>query len=131
MVRMGISTGYCTVGNFGSDLRLDYTVLGSPVNLAARLQSLAKPEIIIDENTQNLISQDVEFDKYETLTPKGFARPLNTFKVNGFKIKKVENLIDTFTFRKKREINFIDSSDIRAALIELNKFRMILKKNMR
>ena len=64
MVRMGISTGYCTVGNFGSDLRLDYTVLGSPVNLAARLQSMAKPgEIIIDENTQNLISQDVEFDK--------------------------------------------------------------------
>ena len=37
-VRMGINTGYCTVGNFGSELRLDYTVLGSPVNLAARLQ---------------------------------------------------------------------------------------------
>ena len=37
-VRMGIATGYCTVGNFGSDQRLDYTVLGSPVNLAARLQ---------------------------------------------------------------------------------------------
>ena len=36
-IRMGIATGYCTVGNFGSDLRLDYTVLGSPVNLAARL----------------------------------------------------------------------------------------------
>ena len=29
---MGINTGYCTVGNFGSDQRLDYTVLGSPVN---------------------------------------------------------------------------------------------------
>ena len=55
MVRMGISTGFCTVGNFGSDLRLDYTVLGSPVNLAARLQGMANPgEIIIDENTQNL-----------------------------------------------------------------------------
>ena len=32
-IRMGISTGFCTVGNFGSDLRLDYTVLGSPVIL--------------------------------------------------------------------------------------------------
>ena len=47
--RMGISTGFCTVGNFGSDLRLDYTVLGSPVNLAARLQSAAERNgILID-----------------------------------------------------------------------------------
>ena len=50
-VRMGIATGYCTVGNFGSQMRLDYTVLGSPVNLAARLQSLAEPDsILIDED---------------------------------------------------------------------------------
>ena len=38
-VRTGISTGYCTVGNFGSVQRIDYTVLGSPVNLAARLEA--------------------------------------------------------------------------------------------
>ena len=61
MVRMGISTGYCTVGNFGSDLRLDYTVLGSPVNLAARLQSMAEPgEIIIDELTTEIPHHRVE-----------------------------------------------------------------------
>ena len=36
-VRMGIATGFCTVGNFGSNQRLDYTALGSPVNLSARL----------------------------------------------------------------------------------------------
>ena len=91
MVRMGISTGFCTVGNFGSDLRLDYTVLGSPVNLAARLQGMANPgEIIIDENTQNLISQDVDLEKYETFTPKGFVRAINTFKVNNFKNQKEE-----------------------------------------
>ena len=40
-VRMGITTGYCTVGNFGSNQRMDYTVLGKPVNLATRLESLA------------------------------------------------------------------------------------------
>ena len=43
-VRMGIATGYCTVGNFGSSQRLDYTVLGSPVNMAARLEAFAHPE---------------------------------------------------------------------------------------
>ena len=46
-VRMGITTGYCTVGNFGSDHRLDYTVLGSPVNLAARLQTTAEADTIL------------------------------------------------------------------------------------
>ena len=46
-VRMGITTGYCTVGNFGSDQRLDYTVLGSPVNLAARLQTTAEADTIL------------------------------------------------------------------------------------
>ena len=54
-VRMGISNGFCTVGNFGSDLRLDYTILGSPVNLAARLQSMAEiDDMLVDENTKNL-----------------------------------------------------------------------------
>ena len=58
-VRMGISTGHCTVGNFGSDQRMDYTVLGGPVNLAARLQNLADPEsILIDEKTQVLVEDE-------------------------------------------------------------------------
>ena len=43
-VRIGISTGYCTVGNFGSVQRVDYTVLGSTVNLASRLESICKPK---------------------------------------------------------------------------------------
>ena len=36
-IRMGMTTGYVTVGNFGSEARMDYTIVGSPVNLAARL----------------------------------------------------------------------------------------------
>ena len=130
MVRMGVTTGYCTVGNFGSDLRLDYTVLGSPVNLAARLQSMAKPgEIIIDENTQNLVSQDVELDQYETFTPKGFVRPINAFKVNNFKKQKGRKLNRRLSRSGKRvEINFIDSSDIRAALQELKQIQNDFEK---
>ena len=130
MVRMGISTGFCTVGNFGSDLRLDYTVLGSPVNLAARLQGMANPgEIIIDENTQNLISQDVDLEKYETFTPKGFVRAINTFKVNNFKNQKGRKLNRKLSRTGKRvEINVIDSSDIRAALQELKQIQNAFEK---
>ena len=42
-VRMGINTGYCNVGNFGSADRMDYTIIGAEANLAARLQSVAEP----------------------------------------------------------------------------------------
>ncbi len=40
-IRMGINTGYCTVGTFGTSHHLDYTVLGTHVNLASRLESAA------------------------------------------------------------------------------------------
>ncbi len=46
-VRMGINTGYCNVGNFGSDDRMDYTIIGAEANLAARLQSIAPPGRIV------------------------------------------------------------------------------------
>ena len=42
-VRMGINTGFCNVGNFGSSDRMDYTIIGAEANLAARLQSIAEP----------------------------------------------------------------------------------------
>ena len=81
-VRMGISTGFCTVGNFGSNQRLDYTALGSPVNLSARLQGLAPTnEILISEPTNNLINNKVETSYFDEITPKGFARPTPVFKV--------------------------------------------------
>ena len=129
-VRMGISTGFCTVGNFGSDLRLDYTVLGSPVNLAARLQGMAEPgEIVIDETTQNLVGEELDVIKHKTFTPKGFVRPINTFKVGGFKKTEHRKLNRKLSRAGKRvEINVIDSSDIRAALSELKQIQDAFEK---
>ena len=43
VIRMGINTGYCTVGDFGSNERMDYTIIGHQVNIAARLEQAAKP----------------------------------------------------------------------------------------
>ena len=83
---MGISTGYCTVGNFGSDMRLDYTVLGSPVNLAARLQTMATHNsILIDEYTKDLINTNVNCKHFDEIIPKGFVRPLQVYQLNDFK----------------------------------------------
>ena len=55
-VRMGINTGFCNVGNFGSAQRMDYTVIGAEVNLAARLQSMAEPgRIVMSYETYALV----------------------------------------------------------------------------
>ena len=55
-VRMGINTGYCNVGNFGSDDRMDYTIIGAEANLAARLQSIAEPGgIVLSYETYALV----------------------------------------------------------------------------
>src|SRR6185369_12154750 len=55
-VRMGINTGYCDVGNFGSDLRMDYTIIGVEVNRAARLEQAADPGgVLISKETYGLV----------------------------------------------------------------------------
>ncbi len=46
---MGINTGFCNVGNFGSADRMDYTIIGAEANLAARLQSIAEPGHIVHQ----------------------------------------------------------------------------------
>ena len=129
-IRMGISTGFCTVGNFGSDLRLDYTVLGSPVNLAARLQSAAERNgILIDENTNNLINDFVQTEKNNTITPKGFVRPIDTFILKDFKSQSHKDKRKMLSHSGERiEINVIDSSDIRAAIEELKNIQEKFEK---
>ena len=129
-IRMGISTGFCTVGNFGSDLRLDYTVLGSPVNLAARLQSAAERNgILIDENTDNLINDVVQTEKNNTITPKGFVRPIDTFILKDFKSQSHKDQRKMLSHSGERiEINVIDSSDIRAAIEELKNIQEKFEK---
>ena len=60
-IRMGINLGKCRVGNFGTDNKLDYTVVGTVVNLASHLESLAQPgEILITEDTFKLVRNQVK-----------------------------------------------------------------------
>jgi adenylate cyclase len=81
-VRMGINTGYCDVGNFGSDVRMDYTIIGREVNLAARLQQAAEPGgIIVSQETYGLVRDDIVCVEHQPLIAKGFADPIEAFAV--------------------------------------------------
>ena len=120
-VRMGISTGYCTVGDFGSQQRLDYTAFGSPVNLAARLEAMAPAaKIIISEQTYDLISDQVKCEPFKEITPKGFSRPVNTFCISDDNLKsKVSEQGQFKRLGSRVSIDIFDTSDIRAAIAEL------------
>lgn len=107
-VRMGIHTDVCTVGNFGSQDRLDYTVLGNGVNLASRLETLANPnEILISENTYNVIRNDIRCTYFDEIKVKGKSHPIKTFQV--------QNLI-------------LDKSDRETIDFETDGFSLMLRK---
>jgi class 3 adenylate cyclase/integral membrane sensor domain MASE1 len=81
-IRMGINTGYCTVGNFGSEDRLDYTIIGGQVNAASRLQTLsAADEILISHETYLLVKDEVACEPKGEVHVKGIAHPILTYQV--------------------------------------------------
>jgi len=83
-LRIGINTGFCTVGNFGSADRIDYTIIGNEVNLAARLQQHADlGGILLAHETFALVKDDVATEETGTITVKGFAKPVRTHRVVG------------------------------------------------
>jgi hypothetical protein len=81
---MGVTTGFVTVGNFGSEQRMDYTIIGNQVNLAARLQAATQPgEILIAHETWLLVRDDFNCVPQEPIVVKGFERPVLTYVVSG------------------------------------------------
>jgi len=133
-VRMGINTGYCTVGNFGSDQRLEYTVLGSPVNLAARLEAAAEANsILLSESTYLLVRDVVDCTQVGDITPKGFLRPVGTYRLNGFKpgFDAGAQARSLTRVGQHVEVNIPDSRKIREAIEELKRIQEEFEESSR
>jgi len=92
-VRAGINTGICTVGNFGSENRMDYTIIGNQVNLAARLQSAAPPDgIYMSSKTHSLVEDLVVANHIGSRQFKGIHKAVDVWELTSL---SQENLPDS------------------------------------
>ncbi len=87
-VRMGINTGFCTVGNFGSSDRMDYTLIGGQVNIASRLEKISdENSISISNSTYNLVKDMVIVEPPVSTKIKGINHPIEVYKLIRLKDK--------------------------------------------
>ena len=97
-IRIGINSGLCKVGNFGSTYYLNYTLLGRSVNLASRLETAANEgEILISLSTYNLVKHKIHCVSKGEVFASGFSKPLLAYSVLYSKAEQTHNqtLIDT------------------------------------
>ena len=83
-IRAGINSGYCTIGNFGSSSRVDYTIIGGAVNVASRLEHQCRPGgVLISGSTYAMVRELVDVQSMGMIQVKGVAHPVETYEVIG------------------------------------------------
>jgi adenylate cyclase len=122
-VRMGINTGFCNVGNFGSVDRMEYTIIGAEANLAARLQAIAEPgDIVVSFETYALVRDIVAARKLSPITMKGINREIIPYAVENISGEKPpifsEHLAGLYLDLDPNVVNAGDAERIRAVLRE-------------
>lgn len=97
-IRVGINSGPAVVGNVGTEKRVDYTVLGSSVNIASRLESgVAKPgQLVVSQNTLDRVIGSFETESLGEFALKGLQQKMPVFAIKGAVDMRKTNASDTF-----------------------------------
>ena len=129
-VRIGINTGYCNVGNFGSNQRLTYTIIGGEVNVTQRLEGNADPNgILISYETYAHTQDMVEVEEKNKIKMKGINREIKSFAVKKRKLNIKKNKNIKKTINKIEEINLTNDKNIEKRFLKIEKnIKLILKK---
>jgi class 3 adenylate cyclase/HAMP domain-containing protein len=125
-IRIGINTGYCTIGNFGSDTKMDYTIIGNNVNLAARYEAAAKPDAILMSYETYMFVRDeiecIEEGEYELKgighTVKGYS-PVRYRETAGQDAIKLINEKEIVFPRKIINLDELTKPERRALLLNI------------
>lgn len=105
-VRFGMHTGYCTVGNFGNEERMEYTIIGGSVNLASRIEDRASAnQILLSEETYLLVRDKIECRYVDTIAVKGIAADVKVYEALG-KIGSRKDIIEIKEEALELKINF-------------------------
>jgi len=119
----GISSGVVTAGQLGSDTRMEYTVLGEPVNKALRVESLTKlfgADILICEDTWKLVGDKFITEEMPAVTVKGKNKPMRTFAIVNF----AGDMRGPQSLEEVRSLLGIDTPDLDK--VDVNAFESII-----
>ena len=122
-VRIGINTGYCNVGNFGSDQRLTYTIIGGEVNVAQRLEAGADANGILMSFETYAHAQDlIEVQERNAIKMKGISREIKVLAV-----RKRKNKTNNKNNEASEMSNSVDLSEIEILKNDMNSVKSEIK----
>ena len=124
-IRVGINTGFCNVGNFGSEQRLTYTIIGGEVNIAARLETAGDAgKILMSNETYSHVKEIVDVKELNSIKMKGVSRDVKVFEVTGRKNAKINKIKN---FDKNTKLTNKKIEDLNKKIEKIDKQFNVLK----